>query len=133
MSPAWSPDGSEIAFGDSFDGGIAVIHPEGTGRRTLIGNDSGDPAWSPDGNQIAFVQRGGLALMNADGSDPHTIVTTKNPDYYPRKPSWSPDGESIVYVDAGHLYSVDAKGDNRADLTPFPVSVDSRDPDWSRR
>jgi TolB protein len=46
--PAWSPDGSQIAF-DSY-GGIYVMNADGTGQTNLTNNPGwGDtsPAWSP--------------------------------------------------------------------------------------
>jgi Tol biopolymer transport system component len=61
--PAWSPDGKEVAFGfgSYFTGhakpaAIEIIHPDGSGRRTLTegpGN-AGFPSWSPDGKRIVF-------------------------------------------------------------------------------
>ena len=83
--PAWSPDGSKIAFStqldnDDDDNIIAVMNADGTSRRNLTGDvlngiwerDS-DAAWSPDGKTIAYVSgipgRNDTAihLMTADG------------------------------------------------------------------
>jgi TolB protein len=66
----WAPDGRWIAF-DAIDGDdvhLAVIRPDGTGRRTLTsapGVQEG-PSWSPDGRQIAFDHR-------ATTSDPQRV------------------------------------------------------------
>ena len=56
--PAWSPDGTRIAFVRRDD--LAVINTDGTGFRRLTeaGADS-DPAWSPQGGRIAFVRSAG--------------------------------------------------------------------------
>jgi len=58
LSPAWSPDGSLIAFsgtGPSFFREIWVVRPDGSSLRRLThGEDNLSPAWSPDGSHIIF-------------------------------------------------------------------------------
>jgi Tol biopolymer transport system component len=50
-APAWSPDGSRLAF--CGPGGIWVIGADGSGLRKLIPNGV-NPSWSPDGSRIAY-------------------------------------------------------------------------------
>ena len=53
--PAWSPDGTKIAFFRAASG-IYVMDADGTGV-TLVTPTPGRiglPAWSPDGTKIAF-------------------------------------------------------------------------------
>ena len=58
-SPAWSPDGTEIAFysnaPDIVDD-IWVIHPDGSGLRVVTHSDNYNtaPSWSPDGTKLVF-------------------------------------------------------------------------------
>ena len=59
--PAFSPDGTKIAFVSLENGAanpeIYVMDADGSGRTRLTtsaGNDF-DPAWSPDGTKIAFM------------------------------------------------------------------------------
>ncbi|HXI33128.1 MAG TPA: PKD domain-containing protein [Gemmatimonadales bacterium] len=77
--PAWSPDGSRIAFmSDRADYSlwqIYVMNADGTGQVALTNTYSNEdyPAWSPDGTQIAFESNRtpvGTYIMSADGSGP---------------------------------------------------------------
>ena len=103
--PAWSPDGTKIAFDDGND--IYVIDADGSNRTKLTDNTGQDtyPSWSADGTKIVFrsyvgpysqFKRNKIFVMNADGSDwPHeTFIFEKSAT----SPSWSPDGEKLAYV-----------------------------------
>ena len=90
--PAWSPNGSWIAFGCTGD--ICAIHPNGTGLHRLThapGQDATAPAWSPDGRQIAFAAMGGLYVMSANGSGRHRLLSKSG------FATWSPNGKQIAF------------------------------------
>jgi len=79
-APAWSPDGTKIAFERWQDGNfeIFVMNADGTEVHQLTdgGKDSIRPVWSPDGTRIAFSHGNGnyqIFLMNADGT---TVIDT---------------------------------------------------------
>jgi TolB protein len=59
MDPAWSPDGSWIAFAgrDGYTVDTYIVRPDGTAMTRLTNDDNLDraPAWSPDGQQIAYL------------------------------------------------------------------------------
>lgn len=56
--PAWSPDGSRIAYNSSD--GISTITPAGTGKKTLVKKSPnygvGGPIWSPTGSHVAYTR-----------------------------------------------------------------------------
>jgi Tol biopolymer transport system component len=115
LQPAWSPDGSKIAFlsqrdstgteCDHFDGTICgvnneiyVMNADGTGLRRLTDFPSGEPAWSPDGLKIACGGEseptgGGVFIANADGSGLTNLVAAGGGG-----PVWSPDGKKIAFI-----------------------------------
>jgi TolB protein len=115
--PAWSPDGTKLAFdADCQDGfsDIWTIGADGSGRRQLTSQEAtGEPAWSPDAKKLAYVSdRAGNAdvwTMNADGSAKTRLTTAAGDD---ADPVWSPDGSSIAYV--GERWSLcGARGPNK--------------------
>ena len=72
MYPAWSPDGTQIAFMREFD--IFVMNADGSDQTNLTNDSAGNlyPAWKPDSSQIVFLslRDGGFQfyVMNDDGS-----------------------------------------------------------------
>jgi len=100
-APAWSRDGSRIAFfvtdsptcGDlslyvtKTDGSSPVVIDAG------IDDDQGRtaPSWSPDGSRILLDYLGRVLLVAADGSVRKLIAVGETP-------SWSPDGSKIVFA-----------------------------------
>ena len=92
--PAWSPDGSKIAFGSGRDGRlqIYVMNADGSGmtRLTMNNFNNNEPNWSPDGAKIAFGSDRGPAqifIMNSDGSDqtglPNNSASSGGPVWTP--------------------------------------------------
>ena len=105
--PAYSPDGSKIAFARSSD--VWVMNANGTGQVAITGIEGVDsqPAWSPDGTQIVYVSNhstptGGttgpeLFIKNADGSGTERQVTNTPSNAASQAPAWSPAGDQIAY------------------------------------
>ena len=99
-APAWSPDGTRIAYVQLRQ--IFVANEDGSGRTAVVtvnGNASPSaPSWSPDGSHIVYAARGRLYVVGLDGSVPSPLVKGLNP-------AWSPDSNTIAYVGGGDLKS----------------------------
>jgi TolB protein len=95
--PAWSPDGTEIAFASNRSGNmeIWVVNRDGSRLRQVTNHPGIDnaPTWSPDGQHLAFASdRGGgaqLYVVKADGTGLEKM--TSDP-YDHDRPTWSPLG-----------------------------------------
>ena len=65
--PAWSPDGSKLAYANN---GIWTMSADGTNQRQLTTGGAGPPAWSDDGSKLAYNYWGGhIRIVNADGTN----------------------------------------------------------------
>jgi TolB protein len=74
--PAWSPDGSRVAFISNRDLNqeLYVANADGTGQKRMTNDPGWDaaPAWSPDGTKLAFESyrdgRRDIFTVNPDGT-----------------------------------------------------------------
>ena len=101
--PAWSPDGSRIAFWSNRDGKaeIYVMNADGSDVKRLTTNQAEDygPKWSPDGRKLLFdSERDGnkeVYVMDADGNNQTRLTRNNATD---SATSWSPDGSQIAFA-----------------------------------
>jgi TolB protein len=121
ISPAWSPDGKQLAY-VSFETQKAVVWVQDlvTGERRMVASFRGSnsaPAWSPDGQRLAVtLSQDGLAqiyTMPVAGGKPERLTSSRGID---TEPVYAPDGASLYFVsDRGggpQIYRVPASGGN---------------------
>lgn len=142
--PAWSPDGTRVAFFSDESGEYAlhVVSQDGTGQRRTIalGKQPSfyrSPRWSPDSRKIAYVDVH-LSVWYVD-LDNGTPVNVAKDRYYGGLggliPSWSPDSKWLAYVTrlenylgAVHVYSL--AGGKATQVTDG--MSDARNPVWDK-
>jgi TolB protein len=122
VSPAWSPDGGQIAAIFRFGTGmyLGVMPADGSAEpRPLLRVDLNNfPAWSPDGRRIAFENVEGpgdseILVINADGSN--LVSLTNNQGIVDSHPTWSADGKHMAFVS-------DRAGNSEIYMVPAPAS-----------
>jgi len=147
--PAWSPDGTKIAF-SSNRANPAFVYTEiytmnasdGSGAKQLAGNQTAThnqntvPTWSPDSTKIAFLRyrdnETDIYKMNADGTNKTIITSTTTRDV--GFPAWSPNGKKIAFMSQPEngpydIYTMNTDGTNQKNVTNTPLA-DESDPDW---
>lgn len=151
QAPAWSPDGTKIAFirVDNGHGELWVMDADGLNPR-LVASDveywdlwrrPTTASWSPDGQQIAFVDQwpGKIAIINADGTGRRRIEAY----WGTYDPAWSPSGAEIAFkyvpcTEDGERCGQDSSilairpdGTGIRSVTAYIIDEAHTDPDWS--
>jgi TolB protein len=135
-SPAFSPDGSRLAYAalpaswrpGSLPGGFdlhVIDLATGIDRKLTSGYDDAEPIWTPDGRDLLFLSGGRTGLtsfwrISAEGGEPRQITNmgklhagegfVPNPSANLHA-SWSEDGSRLLYgahyTEAGEIIVLD--------------------------
>jgi Tol biopolymer transport system component len=151
--PAWSPDGSRVAYRSYGNNGVPhdiwVVDIEGTNAVNLTADLNGEarnPTFSPrqaDGlHRIAFAQvtagesfvMSQIRSVREDGQLHRAITPVSG--YLDDEPAWSPDGSLMVFVRSGYessgdLWTVSPDGSSPRQLMSIDPSGAQRSPSWS--
>jgi TolB protein len=136
MSPAWSPDGQNLAY-VSFENRAAAIYVQilRSGERRRVSaraGINGAPAWSPDGTRLA------LTLSHKDGNldvyvlnlNDQVLTRLTDDNSIDTEPVWSPDGKTVYFTSdrsgAPQIYRVGAGGGDRAQRVTFEGTYNAR-------
>jgi TolB protein len=123
VTPAYSPDGSTIAFSrstDAFNSDIFLMNADGSKLRRLtrsqgthdeLGEEM-TPTWSPDGRTLVFTSNrdGNLELYAIDRSGRNERRLTSTPRLDEENPRFSRDGKRILYAANGRILTSKANG-----------------------
>ena len=143
LQPDVSADGSRIVFATYRESlGFAQLDlsaPPGSERPKHLSIDPGrnqiGPAYSPDGARLAYfsnfkgVEKEGIWVARADGSDPVPLVQDAAVNIFPR---WTPDGEQLIYMSGPEYRRVSISGGapitllGDADDYNFDIGLDGR-------
>jgi Tol biopolymer transport system component len=135
LLPAWSPDGSRIAFisnrNQRWD--LYVMNADGSNQTLLVESvdHNSAAAWSPDGERLAFAGSPGSHIYVMDIGDSKVSPLTEKPGMN-FSPAWSPDGRHIAFVSNRdrnlEIYLMNADGSGQRRLTDNPA--EDTDPAW---
>ena len=101
FAPAWSPDGTMLAFASLAEGdeNIYVMNADGSQIRALTSGPGTktQPSWSPDGTRVLYTLRWADELyeVGIDGTSPTLVRECERGCDWP---SWSPDGSMMAFV-----------------------------------
>lgn len=139
-APAWSADGTSIAYVSGGD--LWIMNADGSGKRRVGATGNAlNAAWSPDGARIVYSARyqsgedsQRLNVVTLGGGSDIPITTNGR---YCGSPTWSPAGDLIAYSCAelynpplSGIWTVRPDGTGERQITfPGPYERDSC-PDW---
>ena len=127
--PAFSPDGSHIAFTSDRTGHYQIyirsIAPDSSDQQITFDDlDNIQPSWSPKGDYIAYacLKRGGINIIPASGG------TVRYRTDFGDSPQWSPDGRRLVFRDPGVHFNPAQDPIDIPDATLWLVDADHGEP-----
>ena len=128
--PAYSPDGSKIAFASDVNGAydIWIVAADGSTAPFEVtpsgGADERSPSWSPNGSTLVFTSGGNLFTVPAAQNSTPAPLNVPGTD-----PAYSPDGSKIAYITGGNLAVVSSNGSGTQTID---TTAGAAQPDWQQ-
>jgi Tol biopolymer transport system component/DNA-binding winged helix-turn-helix (wHTH) protein len=120
--PAFSPDGSSVAFCSDRTGALEIwVRSVAPGARevqiTNDGKNNVHPAWSPDGRLLAYTSmgEGGVWVIPALGGVPRQLTR------FGSAPRWSPDGQMLAFLST-EMVQIDFSGSATSRIWLVPAA-----------
>jgi dipeptidyl aminopeptidase/acylaminoacyl peptidase/CubicO group peptidase (beta-lactamase class C family) len=130
-APAWSPDGTQVAFLRAQDGPPQLwLMPIGGGEAehlTTLALGAGAPAWSPDGHKIAFAAA--VDTLAQAGEDDQARAGRNTAPIVAERLDYRADGAGLLRGIRKHLHVLDLDG--RACRQVTSGDWHAGDPAWS--
>jgi len=139
--PAWSPDGSRIAFasGRGAESEIWTMKADGSDAQQLTKTKRvcWERQWAPDGKRIAFlVSDDGKARIHTVDVATGKLTQLTDGSFSPSQLAWSPDGKRLAYLRGStkvlHTMSFDGTDDRKVDDTNHAREAAVWSPDGKR-
>ncbi|MBZ0297477.1 MAG: hypothetical protein K8L99_33275, partial [Anaerolineae bacterium] len=127
MIPAWSPDGTQLAFlssdshrtwNESYLYVITLLTGEIRQLNELVFTSETTLTWSPDGRYIAATH-GTIFIVGVESGEDWRLPV----DCGACSVNWLPDSSGLIFASRGELFSIDLDGNNLQQLTSSPPNA----------
>jgi hypothetical protein len=140
VTPAWSPDGTQLVWVSDRDGNYEVyrMNADGTGQTRMTTNAASDvaPSWSADGTKIVFASTrdGNSEIYTMNSTNGTSVTRLTNNAAIDSQAAWSPQDDKIAFTTDREgplqIYTMNTNGTGQTRFAPAEFTA-SQDANWS--